>query len=94
MFAIGQRCSRESEGSSITDAAECTQRQGQGVKGSRCGLGWVRASSGGTELHVDVTRGAQGGVGCHGHDTIPDHSDHPNHYHTLHLYKYTKYKLL
>ena len=25
---------------------------------------------------------------------IPDCSDHPDHYHTLHLYKYTKYKML
>ena len=25
---------------------------------------------------------------------IPNRSDHPNHYHTPHLYKYTKYKLL
>ena len=25
---------------------------------------------------------------------IPDRSDHPDHYHTPHLYKYTKYKLL
>ena len=25
---------------------------------------------------------------------IPDRSDHPDHYHTPHLYKYTKYKML
>ena len=53
---------------SITDAAECTQRRGQGVKGSRCGSGWVRASSGRTGLRVDATRGAQDWVGCHGRD--------------------------
>ena len=53
---------------SITDAAECMRRQGQVVKGSRCGSGWVRASSGRTGLRVDTTGGAQDGVGCHGHD--------------------------
>ena len=30
----------------------------------------------------------------HSLQPIPDRSDHPNHYHTPHLYKYTKYKLL
>ena len=53
---------------SVADAAECMQRRGQGVRGSRCGSGWVRASSGRTELCVDVTGGAQDWVGCHGHD--------------------------
>ena len=38
------------------------------MKGSRCGSGWVRASSGRTGLRVDATGGAQDGVGCHGHD--------------------------
>ena len=38
------------------------------MRGSRCGSGWVRASSGQTELCVDVTGGAQDWVGCHGHD--------------------------
>ena len=54
---------------SVADAAECTQRRGQGAKGSRCGSGWVRASSGRTGLHVDATGGAQDGVGCHGRDS-------------------------
>ena len=31
---------------SAADAAERTRRRGQGAKGSRCGSGWVRASSG------------------------------------------------
>ena len=56
---------------SVADAAECTRRRGQGARGSRCGSGWVGASSGQTRLRVDATRGAQGGVGCHGHDTLP-----------------------
>ena len=53
---------------SVADAAECMRRQGQGAKGSRCGSGWVRASSGRTGLRVDATGGAQDGVGCHSHD--------------------------
>ena len=53
---------------SVADAAECTRRQGQGARGSGCELGWVRASPGRTELHVDMTGDAQDGVGCHGHD--------------------------
>ena len=56
---------------SVADAAECTRRQGQGVKGSGCGSGWDGASSGRTELRVDATRGAQDWVGCHGRDSIP-----------------------
>ena len=56
---------------SITDGAECMRRWGQGVKGSGYGLGWDRASSGWTELRVDATGGAQDGVGCHSHDSIP-----------------------
>ena len=39
------------------------------MKGSGCGSGWDGASSGRTGLCVDATRGAQGGVGCHGRDT-------------------------
>ena len=57
---------------SVADTAECMQRQGQRAKGSGCGSGWDWASSGRTELRVDTTGGAQGGVGCHGRDRMSE----------------------
>ena len=58
---------------SVTDTAKCMQRQGQGVRRSGCGLGWDGASSGRTVLRVDVTGGAQDGVGFHGRDRSLHH---------------------